>query len=48
MVRLASALQMAGKNEEAVTWCDKVLAIPDAHPQIKSLATTIKTNATKK
>jgi hypothetical protein len=36
------------KNEEAVTWCDKVLAIPDAHPQIKSLATQIKSNATKK
>jgi tetratricopeptide (TPR) repeat protein len=48
MVRLASALQMAGKNEEAVTWCDKVLATPDVHPTIKQLATTIKANATKK
>jgi len=48
MVRLASALQQAGKNDEAVQWCDKVLAIPDVHPTIKNLATQIKGNAAKK
>jgi tetratricopeptide (TPR) repeat protein len=47
MVRLASALQSAGKNDEAIVWCDKVTAIPDAHPQIKSVATQIRAGAIK-
>ena len=42
MVRLASALQSAGKNDEAIVWCDKVTAIPDVHPQIKTVATQIR------
>jgi tetratricopeptide (TPR) repeat protein len=47
MVRLASALQSAGKNDEAIVWCDKVAAIPDAHPQIKSVASQIRAGAIK-
>jgi tetratricopeptide (TPR) repeat protein len=47
MVRLASALNLAGKNDEAIVWCDKILADPSAHPQIKSLATNIKAQASK-
>ncbi|MCU1233590.1 MAG: hypothetical protein JWP63_1557 [Candidatus Solibacter sp.] len=47
MVRYASALQQAGKNDEAIVWCDKILADANAHPQIKTLATTIKNNALK-
>jgi tetratricopeptide (TPR) repeat protein len=47
MVRLASALQAAGKNDDAITWCDKILADAGAHPQIKSLATNIRAAAVK-
>jgi tetratricopeptide (TPR) repeat protein len=47
MVRLATALQTAGKNDEAIQWCDKVLAIPDVHPTIKNLATQIRAGAVK-
>jgi tetratricopeptide (TPR) repeat protein len=47
MVRLASALQSAGKNDEAIVWCDKVTAMPDAHPQVKSVATNIRAVAVK-
>jgi tetratricopeptide (TPR) repeat protein len=47
MVRLASALQSGGKNDEAIVWCDKVAAIPDAHPQIKSVASQIRAGAIK-
>lgn len=47
MVRLASALQSAGKNDEAIMWCDKVTAIPDVHPQIKSVAAAIRASAIK-
>lgn len=47
MVRLASALQAGGKNDEAIMWCDKVLADPQTHPQIKSVATNIKNAAVK-
>jgi tetratricopeptide (TPR) repeat protein len=45
-VRLASALQSGGKNDEAIAICDKLLAKPDLHPQIKAVATTVKTAAT--
>jgi tetratricopeptide (TPR) repeat protein len=48
LVREASALQLAGKNDEAVALCDKILADPSLHPQIKQVATQIKTQATKK
>jgi tetratricopeptide (TPR) repeat protein len=44
-VRLASALLSAGKNEEAIAVCDKVLADPQLHPQIKNVATNIKNQA---
>jgi len=47
MVRLASALQSGGKYDEAIMWCDKVLAIPDIHPTIKNLATQIRAGALK-
>jgi tetratricopeptide (TPR) repeat protein len=47
MVRLATALQSGGKNDEAILWCDKVLAIPDVHPTIKNLATQIRAGAVK-
>ena len=47
MVREASALQSAGKNDEAIALCDKVAAIPDAHPQIKSVAAAIRAAAVK-
>jgi len=47
MVRLASALQSGGKNDEAIALCDKVTAIPDAHPQIKQVAGQIRAAAVK-
>jgi tetratricopeptide (TPR) repeat protein len=46
MVRLASAYESAGKHAEAIAVCDKVLADPQLHPQIKSVATNIKSVAT--
>jgi tetratricopeptide (TPR) repeat protein len=45
-VRLASALESAGKHDEAIAVCDKVLADPQLHPQIKNVATNIKNQAT--
>ena len=45
MVRLALALQNAGKNDEAIAWCDKAIAVPNVHPQIKAVATQIKAKA---
>lgn len=45
-VRLASALQSAGKNDEAIAICDKLLADPQLHPAIKNVATNVKTAAT--
>jgi tetratricopeptide (TPR) repeat protein len=47
MVRLASALQAGGKNDEAIVWCDKILGDANAHPQIKGLATNIRAAAVK-
>ena len=44
-VRLASAYQSAGKNAEAVAVCDKLLAEPNLHPQIKQIAQNIKNAA---
>ena len=46
MVRLASAYESSGKNDEAIAVCDKVLADPQLHPQIKQVATNIKNAAT--
>jgi len=45
LVRGASALHSAGKDPEAVAICDKVLADPQLHPQIKQVATQIKAQA---
>ncbi len=41
-VRLASAYQSSGKNQEAVAICDKLLAQPNLHPQIKAVTEQIK------
>ncbi len=41
-VRLASALQSQGKNDEAVAVCDKILATPQLNPTIKSVTENIK------
>ena len=46
LVRLASAYESSGKHAEAIAVCDKVLADPQLHPQIKQVATNIKTAAT--
>jgi tetratricopeptide (TPR) repeat protein len=48
LAREASALQSAGKNDEAIAICDKLLADANLHPAIKQVATQIKANATKK
>jgi tetratricopeptide (TPR) repeat protein len=45
-VRLASALQSSGKNDEALAIVDKLLADPQLHPQIKAVATQVKNAAT--
>jgi tetratricopeptide (TPR) repeat protein len=45
LVREASALQSGGKNDEAMAICDKLLADPQLHPQIKQVATQIRTQA---
>jgi tetratricopeptide (TPR) repeat protein len=45
MARLASAYLSSGKFAEAGATADKILAMPEVHPQIKSLATQIKNQA---
>jgi tetratricopeptide (TPR) repeat protein len=45
MVRLALALQDAGKNAEAIAWCDKAMAVPNVHPQVKDYASKIRITA---
>jgi tetratricopeptide (TPR) repeat protein len=47
LARQASALQSAGKNDEAIAICDKVLADPQLHPQIKVVAQGIRASAIK-
>jgi len=44
-VRLASAYQNAGKNDEAIAICDKLLADPQLHPTIKQVAQAVKAAA---
>jgi tetratricopeptide (TPR) repeat protein len=44
-VRLASTLQAQGKNAEAIAICDKLLADPQLHPQIKQVTQNIKAAA---
>jgi tetratricopeptide (TPR) repeat protein len=47
-VRLASAYQQGGKNQEAIEICDKLLADPQLDPRIKNVATQVKAAASKK
>jgi len=44
-VRLASAYQSAGNNQEAIAICDKLLADPQLHPAIRNVAQTVKNAA---
>ena len=46
MVRLGAAYNLAGKYDDAIAILDKVVAIPDAHPQIKQFAQAEKVRAT--
>lgn len=46
-VRLASALQSAGKNDEAIALCEKIMADPQAHPQIRQVAQAVRAAAIK-
>jgi tetratricopeptide (TPR) repeat protein len=46
-VRLASSYVQSGKNDEAIAICDKVLADPQLHPTIKSVAEGLKASAVK-
>ena len=45
--RLASAYQSAGKNNEAIAECDKMLANPQLHPQIRQFVTNVRNVAVK-
>jgi len=45
-VRLASAYQQSGKNDEAIAICDKLLADASLHPQIRQVAQAVKAAAT--
>jgi tetratricopeptide (TPR) repeat protein len=45
MVRLASALIGAGKPDEAIIWCDKIIADPNAHPRVKQVAQNFRAQA---
>jgi tetratricopeptide (TPR) repeat protein len=44
-VRLASAYQKAGKNDDAVAICDKLMADPQTHPAIRQFAQAIRAAA---
>jgi len=46
-VRLATADMEAGKYDDALTLCDKLLADPQLHPTIKKLTLDVKARATK-
>lgn len=45
LVRLAKVYQTAGKNDDAIATIDKVLAMPNLHPQVKAAADAIKKDA---
>jgi tetratricopeptide (TPR) repeat protein len=47
IVRQASALQAAGKNDEAIALCDKLINDASMHPQIKQVAQSVKAAAIK-
>jgi tetratricopeptide (TPR) repeat protein len=46
-VREASALQSAGKYDEAIAICDKIMADQQVHPQIRQVAQAIRATAIK-
>ncbi|MGA2268692.1 MAG: tetratricopeptide repeat protein [Bryobacteraceae bacterium] len=46
-VRLASALQSVGKNDEAIAICDKIMADQQIYPQIRQVAQAIRVTAIK-
>jgi tetratricopeptide (TPR) repeat protein len=46
-VRLADAYNQAQKPDEAIATIDKVLAMPDLNPQVKSVAESVKATATR-
>jgi tetratricopeptide (TPR) repeat protein len=47
LVRQASALQSAGKNDEAIAICDKILADAQLHPQIRQVTQGVRAAAIK-
>jgi 2-polyprenyl-6-methoxyphenol hydroxylase-like FAD-dependent oxidoreductase len=46
-VRMASALQSAGKYDEAIAICDKVMADQQVLPQVRQVAQAIRATAIK-
>jgi hypothetical protein len=46
-VREASALQLSGKNDDAVAICDKIMADSQVFPQIRQVAQAIRATAIK-
>lgn len=46
MVRLGAAYNLNGKHDEAIAVLDKVMAMADAHPQVKQFAQAEKVRAT--
>jgi tetratricopeptide (TPR) repeat protein len=46
-VRLAQVYVLDSKNDEAIALCDKILAAPNLHPQIKAVTTQLKEGAVK-
>ncbi len=46
-VWLASSQQQAGKNDDAIATCDKLLALPNLTPQFRQAATGVKMDATR-
>ena len=47
LVRLASAYESAGKYDDAIATCDKLLAQPDLNPRIKTITENLKAAATR-
>jgi tetratricopeptide (TPR) repeat protein len=47
LVRQASALQSAGKYDDAIAICDKLLADAQLHPQIRQVAQNVRAAAIK-
>jgi len=47
LVREASALQLSGKNDDAVAICDKIMADSQVFPQIRQVAQAIRATAIK-